>query len=192
MLFQKNFVLLRHNSRIVHDRDKGIKKSRNNKVKIRINTNQILMLCVVALLLLCIMSVYAPIRFDKQRAAREHDVIERLVKIRQAEEHYRQRYGIYTGNFRELINGGLITQEETLIPHSGGQPFELSVTTVIGKSGQQLPLMECGAQYQQYLDGLNENSITTLIEDANISGSYPGLKIGDLTTPNNNAGNWEN
>ena len=150
------------------------------------------MLCVVALLLLCIMSVYAPIRFDKQRAAREHDVIERLVKIRQAEEHYRQRYGIYTGNFRELINGGLITQEETLIPHSGGQPFELSVTTVIGKSGQQLPLMECGAQYQQYLDGLNENSITTLIEDANISGSYPGLKIGDLTTPNNNAGNWEN
>ena len=54
-----------------------------------------------------------------------------------------------------------------------------------------MPLMECGAQYQQYLNGLDENSIANLVEAANEAGLYPGLKIGDLITPNNNAGNWE-
>ena len=37
--------------------------------------------------------------------------------------------------------------------------------------------MECGAQYQQYLKGLNENDITNLIEEANKRGEYPGMKI---------------
>ena len=30
--------------------------------------------------------------------------------------------------------------------------------------------MECGAQYQQYLKGLNENDIANLIEEANKGG----------------------
>jgi hypothetical protein len=51
--------------------------------------------------------------------------------------------------------------------------------------------MECSASFRDYLDGLDENSINNLIEKANNSGNFPGLKIGDLTTDNNNAGNWE-
>ena len=43
----------------------------------------------------------------------------------------------------------------------------------------------------QHLSGLDENSIANLIEEANNAGRYPGLKIGDITTPNDNAGNWE-
>ena len=50
--------------------------------------------------------------------------------------------------------------------------------------------MECGAEYESYLDGLDEESIQQKIEEANYAGNYPGLKIGDLTTDNNNAGNW--
>ena len=77
------------------------------------------------------------------------------------------------------------------IPYSDGERFSLSATTVITKSGQQMPLMECGAQYQQYLNGLDENSIPNRVEAAYEAGLYPGLKIADLITPNNNAGNWE-
>ena len=40
--------------------------------------------------------------------------------------------------------------------------------------------MECGAQYQQYLKGLNENSVANLIEEANNTGQYPGVKIETL------------
>ena len=50
--------------------------------------------------------------------------------------------------------------------------------------------MECGAGYETFLDGLDEGSIQQKIEEANYAGRYPGLKIGDLTTDNNNAGNW--
>ena len=50
--------------------------------------------------------------------------------------------------------------------------------------------MECGAAYEDFLDGLDENAIQEITEQANYSGEYPGLKIGDITTDNNNAGNW--
>ncbi|MBO4660689.1 MAG: hypothetical protein J5610_04450 [Prevotella sp.] len=160
-------------------------------MKPRININQVLGVACLVLALLCFMSVYSPIRFDKERSKREAEVKERLINIRNAEEQYRKQHGTYTNAFRELIRSGLLSEEETLIPYSVDEHFELRTTTFVGKSGRQVPLMECGAQYQQYLDGLNENSVANLIEDANNAGLYPGLRIGDLTTPNNNAGNWE-
>ena len=51
--------------------------------------------------------------------------------------------------------------------------------------------MECGATYNTYLQGLDENSIREITEEANERGEYPGMKFGDITTPNDNAGNWE-
>ena len=76
-------------------------------------------------------------------------------------------------------------------PFAGGKKFDIAVNTQTGKSGRQIPLMECGAEYADYLEGLDGNSISNLIEEAETAGRYPGLKIGDLTTPNDNAGNWE-
>jgi hypothetical protein len=54
-----------------------------------------------------------------------------------------------------------------------------------------VPLMECGAQYQQYLNGLDRNAVANLIETANKAGDYPGLRIGRLDQANGNAGSWE-
>mgnify|MGYP007081609601 CR=1 FL=1 len=76
------------------------------------------------------------------------------------------------------------------IPYSDGKKFTLSATTIVSKSGKQIPLMECGASYEDFLNGLDENAVQELIDKAMISGAYPGLKIGDITTDNNNAGNW--
>lgn len=47
------------------------------------------------------------------------------------------------------------------------------------------------AAYDDYLKGLDKNSIDNLTQAANESGRFPGLKFGDTTQPNDNAGNWE-
>jgi len=58
-------------------------------------------------------------------------------------------------------------------------------------SGRQIPLVECAAEYTSYLKGLDRNAVAALVQEAVAAGRYPGLKIGDITTSNSNAGNWE-
>lgn len=77
------------------------------------------------------------------------------------------------------------------IPYSNGQIFELEKTIYVGRSGVTQNVMECRASYSSYLYGMNEREIYNLTDAAEKQSRYPGLKIGDLLTPNNNAGNWE-
>ncbi|MCD8318529.1 MAG: hypothetical protein LUC45_06705 [Paraprevotella sp.] len=77
------------------------------------------------------------------------------------------------------------------IPYSDGQKFELEKSIHVGRSGATQNVMECRAPYSAYLKGLDEREIYNMTDDAEKQGRYPGLKIGDLTNPNNNAGNWE-
>lgn len=157
----------------------------------KISNNIILAVLAAALCAVCFMSVYTPMRFDSQQEVRGRAVKERLVKIRQAEERYRRQHGVYAGDFATLIGGGFMSDSLQYIPYSDKRRFDLAATTVTGRSGRQTPLMECGAKFNDYLGGLDENSIANLIEEANNAGRYPGLKIGDISTPNDNAGNWE-
>ena len=159
-------------------------------MKRKININYILGACAAVLFLLCILSITQPLSFQQEQSAREKAVKERLLLIRSAEEKFRSRHGVYTGDFRTLVRGRYLADSLQYIPYSGGKRFSLAATAVVGKSGKQTPLMECGAAYTDYLYGLNENYIQELEENAANSGRYPGLKIGDLTTDNNNAGNW--
>lgn len=77
------------------------------------------------------------------------------------------------------------------IPYGNGAVFELEKTIHVGRSGVVQNVMECRAPYAVYLQGLNAREIYNLIDAAEKQVRFPGLKIGDLTTPNNNAGNWE-
>ncbi|MBP3567084.1 MAG: hypothetical protein IJZ01_05000 [Paraprevotella sp.] len=77
------------------------------------------------------------------------------------------------------------------VPYGEGEKFELEKTIHVGRSGVTQNVMECRASYYSYLKGMNEREIYNLTDAAEKSGRYPGLKIGDLLTPNNNAGNWE-
>lgn len=151
----------------------------------------LLTVCVLALVVLCFLSVYSPMRFDEQRTEREMVVRQRLQKIRNAEETYRARHGEYAADFAQLVAERLIADSITVIPFSGGRRFVLSTTTQLSKSGKALPLMECSATYADYLSGLDENAIAEITEKANAAALFPGLKIGDLESPNGNAGNWE-
>lgn len=150
-----------------------------------------LLACVIALTVLCLLSVSSPMRFEHQQQQREKAVKERLVKIRTAEEKYRIRHGVYTADFSTLVKSGLIADSLQYIPYSDGKRFTIDVTTTIAKSGRQIPLMECSAAYDDYLKGLDKNSVDNLTQAANESGRFPGLKFGDTTQPNDNAGNWE-
>ncbi len=77
------------------------------------------------------------------------------------------------------------------IPYSGGEKFELVTGFIKNKSGTIMNVMECGAKYDAYLKGMNAREIYNLNDLADKTSRYPGLKIGDLYSNNNNAGNWE-
>ncbi len=157
----------------------------------KISNNHILGILVVALAVVCVLCITNPIRFEKQQESREQVVKERLVQIRLAEERFKNENGFYADDFSTLINSGLLADSLQYVPFTEGTQFALMATMYTSKSGRQLPLMECGTTYDEYLTGLDKRSVSGLIEKATNMGKYPGLKIGDITTPNDNAGNWE-
>lgn len=160
-------------------------------MRIKTDNTVLLALCVLVLAVLCIVSVSSPMRFDSERAERERAVKARLVKIRSAEERYRLSHGAYAASFDQLVRSGLLADSLRYIPYAGGRQFGLRTSTTAGRGGERIPLMECGATYAQYLDGLDKASVENLMEEAGAAGRFPGLKIGDLEMPGNNAGNWE-
>lgn len=158
-------------------------------MKHKLNINYILAACAITLFALCLLSIWQPIHFDKEVAKREQAVKERLAKIRTAEEKYKLRHSTYTANWNLLTKEKLLDEAMQYIPGTNKR-FDLTVSMIVGKNGKQIPLMECGATYEDYLEGLNDDGIQQLTDKANYAGLYPGLKIGDITTDNNNAGNW--
>lgn len=159
-------------------------------MKLRFNTTTLLGGCVLLLALLCILSIGAPIHFSHERNMREKAVKARLMTIRTAEERYRARNSVYAGSFKELAQSGFLPDSLSYIPYTDGLRFSLTATTLPGKSGRKIPVMECAATYSQYLSGLDKTSIADLTEQANANGQFPGLKIGDTENPNDNTGNW--
>ncbi len=160
-------------------------------MKVNLKNNYLLAACVLLLAIMCWLSVGTPVRFGREQTRREAAVKERLAAIRQAEERYRARHGAYTADFAALVADGQLADGQQYVPCSEGRRFTLAATTIIGKSGQQIPLMECGATYDDYLHGLDKHTVATLTEEAHEAGRYPGLKIGSLSEPNGNRGNWE-
>ncbi len=41
-----------------------------------------------------------------------------------------------------------LQEDAQYIPYSDGKKFTLAATAIVGKSGKQIPLMECGAAYE--------------------------------------------
>lgn len=158
---------------------------------IKPNNNLMLALTAMALAIACIVSVYSPISFDKQREKRETEVKERLIIIRQAQEKFRKMNGRYAPSLKTLVNMGFLADSLRFIPHAEGRQFTLKTGTLTTTSGKDIPVMECGAEYRHYLSGLDKDEISSLTEAADNAGQYAGLKIGDINIPDNNAGNWE-
>ncbi len=94
---------------------------------------------------------------------------------------------LYKGEYNAENIAGIVE-----VPFSNGQRFEVEVNNEYTTSqGIRVPLMEARAPYTMYLADLNEQELVNLIDKETKLDHYPGLKIGDIYAPNNNAGNWE-
>lgn len=153
--------------------------------------NYLLLACVVVLAIITFMSVSAPMRFDKEREAREEVVKSRLLQIRKASEAFKKANGRYASKLEEMVNAGYLADSLCQIPYGEGEVFTYGASILDSKNGHPLPVMECGAEYAQYLKGMDMGTVTELINNAIDEGEFPGLKIGDLEHDNHNAGNWE-
>ncbi|HBG25204.1 MAG: hypothetical protein A2X17_08395 [Bacteroidetes bacterium GWF2_41_61] len=89
-----------------------------------------------------------------------------------------------------LKRSGFIVDSIAYIPFSGGK--KMVMKSIIAKvSGVDVPLFEAGASFDYLLQGLERQLIVNLNADRDLQGRYPGLKVGSIDAPNNNAGNWE-
>lgn len=67
--------------------------------------NLVLVVCALALIYVCYDSITGPIHFDKEKTAREQQVIARLIDIRKAQHTYATMHGRqYADDFNKLID----------------------------------------------------------------------------------------
>ena len=106
-----------------------------------------------------------------------------------------RRDTIYT-NMIASVYKGEYTEENIdqiiYIPYTDKQKYEVNVNNKYTTSqGINVPLFEVCAHYNTYLADLDDQERVNLIDKEETLMHYPGLKVGDVTQPNNNAGNWE-
>lgn len=78
------------------------------------------------------------------------------------------------------------------IPYTDHIKFEAEVNDSYTTSqGIHIPLVEVRAHFNTYLGDLDDQERVNLIDREEQLFHYPGLKMGDVNEPNNNAGNWE-
>lgn len=79
-----------------------------------------------------------------------------------------------------------------VVPFSNGQKFEMETAShTNAASGIVIPLFEARAPYDMYLSDLDRQELINLKDEKKQLEKYPGLKVGSIQEPNNNAGNWE-
>jgi len=89
-----------------------------------------------------------------------------------------------------LKRPGFVIDSIGIVPLSGGQKIEMKA--IIGKiSGVDVPLFEASIPFDILLNGLNRQLVVNLNSERKTTDRYPGLRVGSIEAPNNNAGNWE-
>jgi len=77
------------------------------------------------------------------------------------------------------------------VPFSDGAEFEMAVGCDTTKSGSYMYLFEAKTEFETYLKGIDDQLLFNLIDEKEQLDRYPGMKVGDAISGNNNAGNWE-
>ena len=92
----------------------------------------------------------------------------------------------------ETIFGGKYNADSIrYVPFGNGATFEMAIKEDSTKSGARFYLFEAKTPYTAYLSDLNQQELNNLIDTQTKLSRFPGLKVGDIEIPNNNAGNWE-
>jgi len=90
-----------------------------------------------------------------------------------------------------LFGKGFPIDSIQYVPFTDRAKFEMEATMLESKGGIKIPLFEARVRFDVYLQGLDEQEIHNLIDARRSQEKFAGLKVGDVSSPNNNAGNWE-
>lgn len=94
---------------------------------------------------------------------------------------------LYKGQYTEATIGEII-----YIPYTNKVKYEVETNNNYTTSqGIRVPIFEIRAHYNTYLADLDHQERVNLIDKEQKLEHYPGLKVGSVEAPNNNAGNWE-
>ena len=117
-----------------------------------------------------------------------------------------------TGNWKEVEKEGLMNfKRDTMwvsvldtifpkgfnadslryVPFGNGKQFEMASRQDTTKSGAPLNLFQAQTPYETYMSDLDKQQLINLKDVQSKLGKYCGLRVGDIESPNNNAGNWE-
>lgn len=198
---------------------------------------------IVVLAYLLYQSIMKPIRFIKEKDARETVIKERLIDIRTAQEAYKSVKSSYTGSFdtlitflkadslplvfkrgsltdemiaegitseREAVKKGLISRDTSYIPVRDsifykGYPieslrfvpgmenteFQMAAARVMTTSMVMVNVFEAYVLNDVFLADLDRQLVINYNDQRTKITGFPGMKVGDIRVPNNNAGNWE-
>lgn len=188
-------------------------------------------------------SIMKPIRFNKEKDAREAAIKERLIDIRTAQEAFKSVKGYYTGSFdtlitfletdslplvfkmgsltdemiaagitteKEAVKKGLISRDTSYIPvrdsiFDKGYPidqlryvpgmektdFQMAAARVMTTSMVLVNVFEAYVLNDVFLGDLDRQLVVNYNDQRTKITGFPGMKVGDVKVPNNNAGNWE-
>ncbi|MBP1676106.1 MAG: hypothetical protein H6Q20_665 [Bacteroidetes bacterium] len=79
-----------------------------------------------------------------------------------------------------------------IVPFSENKKFVLKTNNdYVNATGIKIPLFEASTLYSDYLYDLNHQEMLNAIDLQKKLERFPGLKVGSIEEPNNNAGNWE-
>ncbi|MBQ1881812.1 MAG: hypothetical protein II159_00725 [Bacteroidales bacterium] len=76
------------------------------------------------------------------------------------------------------------------VPFAEGKKIQMK-SIVKQVSGVDVPLFEATIPYNDLLEGMDHQLIVNLNSEKDKMNKFPGLKVGSIDNPNNNAGNWE-
>ena len=78
------------------------------------------------------------------------------------------------------------------VPVSSELKVPIDMKAVVKQvSGVNVPLFEASVSYVDLLEGMDHQLLVNLYHERVDTGRFPGLKVGSIDAPNNNAGNWE-
>lgn len=94
---------------------------------------------------------------------------------------------IYEGKYtNENIN------ELMYVPYTENEKFVLKVDNEFTNANDiRIPLFEASVHYEVFLKDLKRQEVLNKIDIQTKLGRFPGLMVGSIVEPNNNAGNWE-
>ena len=130
-------------------------------------TFRILLACaIVFLAYICVDSVVTPIEFEETRVQREEAVVKNLIHIRTAEVEFKNQHGRFIADADSLL--------------------------LFLKTAPKKEVLKEGSLTDKQLEaGMTEHKAVKIIDKEQKLEHYPGLKVGSIDAPNNNAGNWE-